>query len=294
MKQIIIFILLASVLSSVSMCAEITVVTSLPDYADIVTQIGGNRVVVNFIVKGDQNPHFVEVKPSYMMKLKSADIFFVNGMELEMWAPQIVDGSRNSRLQVIDLSQGIEKLEVPEKIDASQGDVHRFGNPHYWLDPRNIRIISGEIVDALSKISPEDEKYFHSNAEAYQKKLDAKIIEWESVLKPFRGSKIITFHRSWTYFTHWLGLDVVDQIEPKPGIQPSPAHTAELLKRIREGNIKAIIVEPFYDTSAPDQIARSSSAKVLQLATSPGGVDEAKDYISMMDYNIRTLAIALQ
>lgn len=273
--------------------AKVSVVTSLPDLADFAQQVGGDKVKVDYIVRGNQNPHFVEVKPSYMLKLKSADIFLTIGMELELWAPQIVDGSRNERLDVVDLSKGVQKLEVPGKVDASLGDVHRFGNPHYWLDPRNVKTLLDEIVASLVKVSPADEQFFRANAEAYWKKLDAKIAQWEATMKPFRGSKVITFHKSWSYFAHWLGLEVVDQVEPKPGIQPSPGHTAELIQKVRTQNIKAIIVEPYFDTSAPEQIARSSNAKVLQLPTSVGGVDEAKDYITMMDYTITTLAAAL-
>jgi zinc/manganese transport system substrate-binding protein len=274
--------------------ATVRVVTTLSDLADFTQQVGGDRVKVDYIVRGNQNPHFVEVKPSYMMKLKSADVFLMIGMELEMWAPQIIDGSRNNSLDAVDLSKPIQKLEVPGKVDASQGDVHRFGNPHYWLDPRNIRTIVGEIVEALGRSSPADEQYFRSNAETYLKKLDAKIIEWESTMKPLRGSKIVTFHKSWSYFANWLGLDVAGEVEPKPGIPPSPSHTAELIQLVRAGNIKVIIVEPFYDTSASEQIARSTNARVLQLATSVGGVGAAKDYVSMMDYNISTLARAVQ
>ena len=274
--------------------ATVRVVTTLSDLADFTQQVGGDRVKVDYIVRGNQNPHFVEVKPSYMMKLKSADVFLMIGMELEMWAPQIIDGSRNNSLDAVDLSKPIQKLDVPGKVDASQGDVHRFGNPHYWLDPRNIRTIVGEIVEVLGRSSPADEQYFRSNAEAYLKKLDAKIVEWESTMKPLRGSKIVTFHKSWSYFANWLGLDVAGEVEPKPGIPPSPSHTAELIQLVRAGNIKAIIVEPFYDTSASEQIARSTNARVLQLATSVGGVGAAKDYVSMMDYNISTLARAVQ
>jgi zinc/manganese transport system substrate-binding protein len=292
MKNYVTFLLVVACLAHVH--ATVRVVTTLSDLADFTQQVGGDRVKVDYIVRGNQNPHFVEVKPSYMMKLKSADVFLMIGMELEMWAPQIIDGSRNNSLEAIDLSKPIQKLEVPGKVDASQGDVHRFGNPHYWLDPRNIRIIVGEIVEVLGRSSPADEQYFRSNAETYLKKLDAKIIEWESTMKPLRGSKIVTFHKSWSYFANWLGLDVAGEVEPKPGIPPSPSHTAELIQLVRAGNIKVIIVEPFYDTSASEQIARSTNARVLQLATSVGGVGAAKDYVSMMDYNISTLARAVQ
>lgn len=286
-----VFLLLVSPTAAL---ATVKVVTTLPDLADFAQQVGGDRVHVDYIVRGNQNPHFVEVKPSYMLKLKSADVFLMIGMDLEMWAQQIVDGSRNARLDIVDLSRAIQKLDVPATVDASQGDVHRFGNPHYWLDPRNVRTIIGEIVAALAKVSPADEQLFKANAAQYLAQLDAKIAQWEATMKPFAGSKLITFHKSWTYFAQWLGLNVVDQVEPKPGIQPSPSHTAKLIQTVRSGNIKAILVEPFYDLSAPEQIARTSNAKVLRLATSVGGVEEAKDYISMMEYNIATLAGALK
>ena len=285
------FILPANILPA---SAAVKVVTSLPDFADFVQQIGGDKVKVDYIVKGNQNPHFVEVKPSYMMKLKSADVFFIVGMELELWAPQLVDGSRNPNLNVVDLSRDVHKMEVPASVNASMGDVHRFGNPHYWLDPRNIRVIVDEMVEALAKASPGDQAFFRSNADAYLKKLDGKIAEWQAAMKPFGGSKIITFHKSWSYFANWLGLEIAGEVEPLPGIAPTPSHTTALIQLCKQGNIKAIVVEPFYDMSAPEQIARSTNAKVLQLPTSVGGVDEAKDYISLMEYNIYTLAAALK
>jgi len=274
--------------------ATIRVVTSLPDLADITQRIGGDRVKVDCIVRGDQNPHFIEVKPSYMMKLRSADIFLTIGMELELWAPQLVDGSRNAALRVVDLSRGVEKLEVPSRVDASEGDVHRFGNPHYWLDPRNMRVLCGEIVAALAEVAPADENAFRANADAWLRILDGKIAEWEQTMKPLAGMKVITFHKSWSYFARWLGLAIVDQVEPKPGIQPSPSHTAELIREIRQGGIKVIIVEPFYDLSAPEKLAESTGASVLRLATSVGGVPEATDYLTLMDYNVKMLHAALR
>jgi ABC-type Zn uptake system ZnuABC Zn-binding protein ZnuA len=287
-------ILLAMVAAVNAADAKVKVVTSLSDLADITQNIGGERVQVDYIVRGNQNPHFVEVKPSYMLKLKSADIFFIVGMDLEMWAPQIVDGSRNSSLQVVDLSKSIQKLEVPNRVDASQGDVHRYGNPHYWLDPRNVQALAEEIITALAKTSPDDEAYFRANAEAFLRRLEAKVAEWEAAMKPFGGSKIVTFHKSWTYFANWLGVVIAEQVEPKPGIPPSPSHTAKLIQLVREANIKVIAVEPFYEASAAERIAGATGAKVIRLTTSVGGVEAAKDYVSMMDYNVATLASALR
>ncbi len=274
--------------------AAIKVVTSLPDLADLARQVGGDKVSVESIVRADQNPHFVEVKPSYMMKLKSADLFLTIGMELEMWAPQIVDGSRNASLIVVDLSRGVTKIEVPANVDASQGDVHRYGNPHYWLDPRNVRAIMDEIVNALIRVSPADGKIFRANADAYVQKLAGRIQSWEALMKPFAGRKIVTFHKSWSYFAKWLGLEVVGEVEPKPGIAPSPSHSAELIALVRSAGIKAIVVEPFYDLSAPEQIARATGAKVVVLPTSSGGVEQVRDYIGLIDYDVSTLASVLK
>jgi zinc/manganese transport system substrate-binding protein len=270
--------------------ASIKVVTTLPDLADLAKQVGGDRVTVDYIVRGDQNPHFVELKPSYMMKLKSADIFFTIGMELELWAPQLVDGSRNNSLVVVDLSRRISKLEIPAKVDAGQGDVHRFGNPHYWLDPRNIRVMVEDIVDALAKRSPGDETFFRMNADAYLQKLAGKIAGWEALMKPYAGRKVVTFHRSWSYFAAWLGLGIAGEVEPKPGIAPSPSHTLDLIGLVRSSGIKLILVEPFYDLSAPEQIARATGAKVAVMPTSSGGIPEVNDYIGLIDHNVSLVA----
>ncbi len=292
MKPIGVGVVLAVLAGTAS--GAVRVVTSLPDLADVVRQIGKEKVSVEYIVRGDQNPHFIEVKPSYMMKLRSADLFFTVGMELELWAPQLVDGSRNSALRVVDLSGPIQKLEVPARVDASQGDVHRFGNPHYWLDPRNMRAICGEIVDALSQVSPADQNYFRANAESWLQTLDGKIAEWERIMKPLAGRKVITYHKSWSYFARWLGLDVVDQVEPKPGIAPTPSHTADLISTIRQQGVRVIIVEPCFDLSAPETLARATGAAVLRLPTSVEGVPQATDYVSMIDYNVKTLSAALR
>jgi len=274
--------------------AAVRVVTTLPDLADLTRQVGGDKVVVDFLVRGDQNPHVIEVKPSYMMKLKSADLFLMMGMDLELWAPQIIDGSRNASLEVVDLSRRIAKLEIPASLSASEGDVHRYGNPHYWLDPRNIRIVVEDIVAALARKSPGDEAFFRSNADACLKNLQSAITRWENVMKPFAGSKIITFHKSWSYCAAWLGLAVVDQIEPKPGIAPSPSHTAELISLVRQSGIKVLIVEPFYDASAAEQIARATQAKVLRLPTSCGGAGGPTTYMELMDTIVTTLTGALR
>lgn len=275
--------------------AKIKVVTSLSDLADLTRQIGGDKVDVDNIVRGTQNPHFIEVKPSYMLKLRSADLFIIAGMQLEMWAPQIIDGSGNSHLRMLDCSEHIAKLDVPSgKVDASQGDVHPFGNPHYWLDPENVKIITQDIVDALSKLSPPDEAYFRAKRAKYVAELDQKSREWTGILAPFAGRPMVTYHTSFNYFAHFFKLNVAGYVEPKPGIPPSPSHTAELIRMIRAEGIRVIGVEQFYEQKSPQEIANATGAKMVLLSTSVGGMNGTDSYIALMDYNVRAIANAMK
>lgn len=291
--KIFVFIVLLCIASVVTVHAKIKVVTSLADLADFTKVIGGDKVEVDYIVRGNQNPHFIEVKPSYMLKLKSADIFVIIGLQLEIWYQQVVDGSRNSKLLIVDCSKNIEKLEVPTyKVDASYGDVHPYGNPHYWLDPLNVKIILQEILDGLTAISPNDIDYFKTNMDAYLKKLDEKIAEWEKIAAPVKGAQFISYHTSFSYFAKRFGFVIAGYVEPKPGIPPTPSHTAELIKLMREGNIKVIGLEPFYEDNTPNKLAQSTGAKVVRLSTSIGGAPGTDDYISLIDYNVKTLVNA--
>ena len=286
--------LLAMIFGVSGTSAKIKIVASTPDLADFAAIIGREKVEVSSIVRGTQNPHYIEVKPSYMLRLKSADMFLIVGLQLEIWYRQIVDGSRNAKLLIVDCSKHIDKLEVPTfKVDASHGDVHPYGNPHYWLDPRNVGNIMQEILDGLASISPADLEYFKANRDAYLKKLDSKMAEWEEASEPFRGQKFITYHTSFSYFVSRFGFEVAGYVEPKPGIPPTPSHTAELINLMRNAGIKVIGLEPFYDASVPNKIAESTGAQLVTLPTSVGGVPEAKDYIALIDYNIRTITRAL-
>lgn len=263
--------------------ANLKVVASTSDLAEFTKIVGGNKVDVDFIVRGTQNPHFIEVKPSYMMKLKSAQAFVMIGMQLELWAPQIIDGSRNSNLLIIDCSKNIEKLEVPAgKVDASQGDVHPAGNPHYWLDPENVPVILSTIVDGLSQLSPADKNEFQANADAYIKVLAGKMAEWKKILAPFKNAKIITYHTSFSYFNHRFDLQVAGYVEPKPGIPPTPTHATELIQTMKQGNIKVIGLEQFYEDATPASIARAVGGNVVRLCTSIGGMNGTDTYLSLI------------
>ncbi len=285
-----ILIILFYLFSTISF-AEIKVVTTTTVIYDLVKEIGKEKVKVDYLCRGDQDPHFLEILPSNMLKLRNADIVFKIGLGLEMWLQKIVDGSRNDKIKQIDLSIDIEKKEIPTgKIDASQGDIHPYGNPHYWLDPENAKIMVANICDALSDESPENAVYFKENLDNYSGYLSSKIAAWKLKMDDIKGKPIITFHKSWVYFADRFGLKVTAYVEPKPGIPPTPSHNAELISDIKKSNIKIILMENYYSDNAPNQLARSTGVKVVKVANSVYGQSGINSYIQMIDSIVNSLS----
>lgn len=269
---------------------EVNVVTTTTTIYDLVKEVGGDRVNVDYLCRGSQDPHFLEVMPSYMLKLRKADLVMEIGLDIEKWLPQLIDGSRNTNLKLIDLSVNVEKKEVPaSKPDASQGDIHPYGNPHYWLDPENVKIIANEIFNALVNFSPENAGYFKRNLDNYISVLDKKIDTWKKEMDKLKGKPIVTFHSSWVYFADRYGLKVVGHVEPKPGIPPTPSHNAELIQIIKNTGAKIILMENYYSDSAPKQISQITGIKVIKAPVAPYGIENVDTYIKMMDYIVNQL-----
>ncbi len=270
--------------------AEVKAVATTTIIYDLVKNIGGNKVEVDYLCRGNQDPHFLEVMPSYMLKLRSADLIFKIGLDLEKWLPQLIDGSRNTNVQVIDLSQDIEKKEVPTtKMDARYGDVHPYGNPHYYLDPMDIKIMAGEIYNALASQDPGNAAFYQSNYESYIKTLDSKIDEWNKKMEKVKGEPIVFFHSSWIYFADQYGIKIAGYVEPKPGIPPSPSHNAEIINLIKKRGIKLIVMENYYSDSAPNQIASVTGIKVIKVPVGLYGMDGIDSYFKMMDYIVNQI-----
>jgi len=278
-------------------------VTTLPDLRDIAQRIGGDRVESFAIAKGYQDPHFVDAKPSYMIRLQNADLFVQVGLDLEIgWAPQLLEGARNSSILYgapgyVDASKGIQLLQVPTDDPAklrAQGDIHIYGNPHYWLDPLNGKLIARNIYDGLVRISPEDQAYFAKNLQAFDAQIDQALQRWQAKMAPYRGAKIVAFHNSWPYFERRFGLVIAGFIEPKPGIPPTPKHTVEIIELMKREGIKVIIIEPYYSRKPAELVAQNVGGKVVELAPMVEGMSEAKDYLALFDYNISQLVAAFQ
>ena len=279
--------------------SKLKIVTATTDLAEFASQVGGDRVEVDSIARGYQDPHFVEAKPSFLLKLRRADLLIVVGLQLEIgWLPPLITQCGNPNVQIgargyLDASQFAEILEIPTGIvTRAMGDVHPFGNPHYWLDPQNGRRIARGIASKLAELQPENAAYFEERYQGFSKRIDDAEKGWDAQMKPYRGRKVVTYHRSWPNFTKRFGLDVRGEIESRAGIPPSPAHTVELIAMMKRENVKVILVEPYFDLKTPQSVAQHTGAQVAVLLPSVGGEKEVTDYFNLFDYDVNLLVKA--
>jgi len=294
-------LLLGSLLTPRAAFAAVNVVTSTEDLAALTREVGGDRVKVEALAKGYQDPHFVEPKPSFILKLHSADLLIGVGRELEIgWLPPLIQQSRNAKIQpgadgYLDASLNVRILEIPTgQITRAMGDVHPLGNPHYWLDPGNGRRIAQAIQQKLSAMSAGDAGYFAQRYADFDKRLADAEKRWDAMMEPYKGLKIVTYHNSWPNFAERFHLNVVGYVEPRPGIPPSPSHTFELIQAMKRDQVKIIIVEPYFDLKTPNAIARDTGAKVVVLAPSAGGAENIHTYFDLFDYDMKTLMAAIK
>ena len=300
MKRTIVFGFLLCSIFSVATAGTIKVVTTTTDMRSITEMIGGNKVSVTSIATGYQNPHFVDPKPSYIVNLSNADLFVTIGLDLETgWSPQLLSSSRNSKIQkgaagYVDASEGVTLFQVPTSANRGEGDIHIFGNPHYWLDPLNGKVIARNIANGLERIDPSNKTFYETNLYAFFTRINTKMAEWQNKMAPFKGSKIIAYHNEWVYFEKRFGLEIVDFMEPKPGIPPSPSQLVKVIKEVKANNIKVIISSPYFTTSSSDVVAKQTGVKELTLATSTGAFSTVKDYFDLFDYDINQLIAVLK
>ncbi len=317
----------------------INIVATTPDLAAIAREVGGDRVSVSAIARGDQNLHAIEAKPSYMMQARNADLWIRVGLQQEAgYERPILQGTRNPKILPgqpghLDASVDIDPLEKPSDFRAAAGltlsDVHPLGNPHYWLDPYNARVIARTIAGRLTELDPEGRSTYETHLADFLKRLDertfgAELVEavggdrlwemadsglleaylaehptpalggWLGRMRALRGARVVTYHRSWSYFLRRFGLETIGEIEPKPGIPPSPGHVVEVIEAMRAQRVKLILMEPYYSRQAPDRIARETGAVVVVAALSVGGQPEAPDYFGLIDNLITRLAAAAE
>src|SRR5216117_3308059 len=301
MKRIVVLLTAVLAASPARAQSKLNVVTTTEDLASIAREVGGDRITVEAIAKGYQDPHFVEAKPSFILKLQKADVLVVVGRELEIgWLPPLIQQSRNSKIQpgaegYLDASLQAEILEIPQgQITRAMGDVHPLGNPHYWLDPENGKRIAKEEADTFSKLRPNDRADFEQRLADFTSRLDAAEKRWVGLLAPYRGTKVVTYHRSLPNFAKRFGLDIIGYVEPRPGIPPTPHHTLDLINEMKRQNVKLVLVEPYFDLKTPMSIGRETGAEVLVMPPSVGGVKEVTDYFKLFDYDLNLLIAAIK
>jgi zinc/manganese transport system substrate-binding protein len=275
---------------------KLNVITATTDLASLAQEVGGDKIDVEAIAKGYQDPHFVEAKPSFLLKLRHADLLVVVGLDLEIgWLPPLITQSGNPHIQpasagYLDASQFAEILEKPQgQVSRAMGDVHPLGNPHYWLDPENGRRVAKGISNKLAEMDPPNASYYQQRFQDFDKRLTAAEQNWDAQMKPYNGRKIVTYHKSWPNFAKHFNLDVVGYIEPRPGIPPTPGHTIELIQQMKRDNVKIIMVEPYFDLKTPNNIASGTGGKVLVMLPSVGGEKDITDYFKLFDYDIGLL-----
>ena len=280
--------------------AKLEVVATTPDFGSIATEIGGSRASVTTLAKPTEDPHFVDAKPSFIVKLNRADAVIEGGAELEIgWLPALLDQSRNPRLAPgapgrISCSQGISLVQIPATLDRSRGDIHAAGNPHYMTDPLNATIVAEHIANAFCQLDPKSCDTYRANLKKFTEELESKTAEWEKLLLPFKGQRVVAYHDTWPYFARRFGLNIDLFLEPKPGIPPTPMHLAEVVSRMKADHIHVILVEPYQNRKTAEAVAADTGATVVDVAQFPGGVKTTdKGYIELMDYLVNSVAKAL-
>jgi zinc/manganese transport system substrate-binding protein len=280
--------------------AKLNVVATTPDLASIAKEIGGEHIELTTLAKPTEDPHFVDAKPSFILKLNRADILIEGGAELEVgWLPALLDQSRNTKLAKgtpghLACAEGVQLLEVPSTLDRSQGDIHAAGNPHFLVDPANARLVAQRIADAFCAHDAKSCEAYKANLKRFTDALDAKMVGWQKALEPFKGQQIVAYHNSWLYFAHRFGLKIDLFLEPKPGVPPTPTHLAEVIVKMKEDKVHVIIVDPYLNRRTAETVAAKTGATVVDVTQFPGGVKGTEGgYIQLMDYLVSAIARAL-
>jgi zinc/manganese transport system substrate-binding protein len=276
--------------------AKLNIVTTTEDIASIVKEVGGDLVKVKTIIKGYQDPHYIQAKPSFMLQVNRADLLIYQGLELEIgWLPILIQGGRNKkvlpgRLGLLDLSQSITPLNIPMRgVDRSVGDIHPLGNPHYHLDPQNGFLMANYISRRLTQLDPSNADAFKANLENFSKRLENKIKAWKARMEKFLNFKVITYHATWNYLLDFLYLESVGTIENRPGIPPTGKHLSELAAAMKQTHTRVILQSNFFENEFSELLASKTNGEVLVLPASVGGSKDAQSYIALFDVLINKL-----
>jgi len=299
-SSLFVFALVASTLCASPAWAELRVVTTTTDLGWIAHVVGGDRIHVDTICAGNQDPHFLQARPSYMVTLSRADLLVAVGLELEVgWLPALIQGARRPAINpgrpgYLEAATAIQPIDVPVGgVDRSRGDIHPFGNPHFWLDPLNVKLAARAIADRLAQLDPADAPVFRANLATLNGRIDRRMQRWQATLAPYRGTKIASYHATFNYFARRFGLQQVGYLEDRPGIPPSPGHLVDLVRQMRAAHARVILHENFYDPATSRVVAERADAQVLLLPVSIGGAPATSSYERLLDLIVGQVVAAL-
>jgi zinc/manganese transport system substrate-binding protein len=280
--------------------AKLNVVATTPDIGAIANEIGGDKISLTTMARPTEDPHFVDPKPSFIVRLNRADVLIHGGADLEVgWLPKLVEQARNAKIVgaakgEVRCCEGVQMREIPKQLNRSAGDIHAAGNPHFLVDPENAKIVAHHIADSFAALDAANAATYQANAKKFHEAIAAKMSHWQAKLAPFRGEHVVAYHNSWLYFAERFGLKIEIFLEPKPGIPPSPAHLAAVMAKMKEVNARVVIVDPYLNRKTAETVARDTGAKVVAVTQFPGGVKGTEGgYIALIDYLVNSLATAL-
>jgi zinc/manganese transport system substrate-binding protein len=280
--------------------ATLKVATSLSDLASVARLVGGKHVKAQTLCKGYQDPHFVPAKPSLMKAIQHADVFVSVGLELDGgWLPLVLPGSRNPKIQpgkpgFVDASDGVKVLERPVgTVSRAEGDIHPLGNPHYYLDPDNLKVVADHLARIFSQLDPANAVDYAANAKAFDARVDSSLVRWEAELAPYKGASIVTYHKNFIYFADRFGLKLFGTVEGKPGIPPSPRHIAEMVDAMKQAGVRVVLYQPYYKADVSRELANRSGGVAVEIASETGGLPGTDDVFSKFDVLVSSIAKAL-
>ena len=295
-----ILVLAFGVTLATSVRADLKVATSLTDLASVAQFVGGKHVTAQSLCRGFEDPHFVPAKPSLMKAIQHADIFVSTGLELDGgWLPLVLPGSRNPKIQpgakgFVDASQGITVLEKPSgTVSRAEGDIHPLGNPHYYLDPKALEVVADHLAQVFASQDPANAADYAANAKSFDARMDASLEKWQKQLEPYRGTPVVPYHKNFIYFIDRFGLKEFGNVEPKPGIPPTPRHIAELADAMKGSGVKLVLYQPYYKADASQELAKRAGATAIEVATEVGGMPGTDDVFAKFDLLVSSIAGAL-
>lgn len=275
--------------------AALNVVACEPEWAALAREIGGDKVNVSSATSAAQDPHHIEARPSLIARMRGADLIACTGMELEIgWLPVLIQQSGNARLAPgapanFEAGRFVTPLEVPSRLDRSDGDVHAQGNPHIQLDPRNIAKVATALAARLAQIDPANAKTYQDRLQVFQARWSESIRKWEQQAQPLKGVVVVAHHKNMGYLWDWLGLREVGTLEPKPGVEPSAGHLSELNAQLARQPAKLVVRAAYEDSRASQWLAEHAHIRAVTLPFTVGGSDKATDLFGLFDSTVALL-----